>query len=386
MALLPLGSTGLPGLHAELHQSPANVLSYGADPTGVADSTTEVQAAIDAVSSGGHVFLPQGTYKTTARLDVTGGVTLMGQGPLSVINYTGSAATYAVGVSGLRPGLKDVKVVSTASGIQFVAASDSQLGSIGNVWVSGPGRATAGEYGISFEGPGGGEINYFHEVDAYVSGFATALQTNAGANAQKIVNLTTAQYVNAVIFNSDENQIGFAFFSGSGGNVTCLTVKANRTFNTGFFVAEPGGTSTAIAYEAGSIRNRFTVGANTSTIQTDAGSRNITNSTGSGDFESAATAAGITYESKVGGDAQFRYIRLADGTMKWGGGSLVSDVELARTAANLLNVNKKLSATQGIGVGNSAAGATLGTVVKKVQIFDEAGASIGYLPVYDAIT
>lgn len=39
-----------------------------------------------------------------------------------------------------------------------------------------------------------------------------------------------------------------------------------------------------------------------------------------------------------------------------------------------------------LGVGNSAAATTLGTVVKKVQIYDAAGASLGYVPVYDAIT
>lgn len=40
----------------------------------------------------------------------------------------------------------------------------------------------------------------------------------------------------------------------------------------------------------------------------------------------------------------------------------------------------------GIGVGNSAAGSTPGTCVKKIQVFDAAGNSLGYVPVYDAIT
>lgn len=42
--------------------------------------------------------------------------------------------------------------------------------------------------------------------------------------------------------------------------------------------------------------------------------------------------------------------------------------------------------TNGIRVGNSAAGSTLGTVTKKIEIFDAAGISLGFLPVYDAIT
>jgi hypothetical protein len=38
------------------------------------------------------------------------------------------------------------------------------------------------------------------------------------------------------------------------------------------------------------------------------------------------------------------------------------------------------------GVGNSAAASSLGSVVRKVEIFDEAGTSIGFLPVYDSIS
>lgn len=40
----------------------ANILDYGADPTGVADSTSAIQAALDAASS---VFIPPGTFKIT---------------------------------------------------------------------------------------------------------------------------------------------------------------------------------------------------------------------------------------------------------------------------------------------------------------------------------
>jgi hypothetical protein len=39
-----------------------------------------------------------------------------------------------------------------------------------------------------------------------------------------------------------------------------------------------------------------------------------------------------------------------------------------------------------LGVGNSATGSTLGTVVKKVEIFNAAGTSLGFVPVYNTIT
>tara|TARA_R100000655_G_scaffold109699_3_gene165034 strand:+ start:2163 stop:4352 length:2190 start_codon:yes stop_codon:yes gene_type:complete len=46
----------------------------------------------------------------------------------------------------------------------------------------------------------------------------------------------------------------------------------------------------------------------------------------------------------------------------------------------------KVAAADGLGVGNSVAATTPGTVVKKMQIFDAAGVSLGYVPIYDAIT
>lgn len=40
----------------------------------------------------------------------------------------------------------------------------------------------------------------------------------------------------------------------------------------------------------------------------------------------------------------------------------------------------------GLGVGNSAAGDTLGTVIKKIEVFDQNGDSLGFIPVYNEIT
>lgn len=48
--------------------------------------------------------------------------------------------------------------------------------------------------------------------------------------------------------------------------------------------------------------------------------------------------------------------------------------------------DQKVLATAGLGVGNSAAGSTLGTVTKKMEVFDASGVSLGFVPIYDAIT
>ncbi len=66
--------------------------------------------------------------------------------------------------------------------------------------------------------------------------------------------------------------------------------------------------------------------------------------------------------------------------LKWDGTNIVL------TSAGAFKANHKVLATDGIGVGNSAAASSPGTVVKKMQVFDASGNSLGYVPIYDAIT
>lgn len=56
--------------YSMIQGAPVNVLDYGADPTGVADSTVAIQAAID--SDKGNVFFPKGIYRVTSTINITG--------------------------------------------------------------------------------------------------------------------------------------------------------------------------------------------------------------------------------------------------------------------------------------------------------------------------
>jgi hypothetical protein len=58
----------------------------------------------------------------------------------------------------------------------------------------------------------------------------------------------------------------------------------------------------------------------------------------------------------------------------------------AQIFAGNKTVTGKVMATAGIGVGNSAAATTLGSVVKKIEVFDASGNPLGFIPVYDSIT
>lgn len=67
--------------------APLNVLDYGADPTGVADSSTAIKTAIDAAGAAGGkgVYLPKGTYLLGSTLQYTAiannrNITLFGDG------------------------------------------------------------------------------------------------------------------------------------------------------------------------------------------------------------------------------------------------------------------------------------------------------------------
>lgn len=75
----------------------------------------------------------------------------------------------------------------------------------------------------------------------------------------------------------------------------------------------------------------------------------------------------------------------SSGTITFGDGT-TADTNLYRSAANTLKTDDKFITTVGLGVGNSAAATALGTVTKKMEVFDASGTSLGFVPIYDAIT
>ncbi len=78
-------------------------------------------------------------------------------------------------------------------------------------------------------------------------------------------------------------------------------------------------------------------------------------------------------------------IKSLDGA-RWNFSTSDASAYLARNAADVINTPGKLTATAGLGVGNSAAATTLGTVTKKMEIFDATGTSLGFIAIYDALT
>jgi hypothetical protein len=77
--------------YSMIEGAPVNVLDFGADPTGVADSTTAIQAA---VSAGTHVVFPFGTYKFAKVTKASGSIYIEGNGSrfLTILNPTFSTS------------------------------------------------------------------------------------------------------------------------------------------------------------------------------------------------------------------------------------------------------------------------------------------------------
>jgi parallel beta-helix repeat protein len=67
-----------------------DVVAFGADKAGVSESSAEIQAAMDSLSSGGVVFFPAGTYIIDTTLLIPNGVSLIGQLSSSTIKLKDS--------------------------------------------------------------------------------------------------------------------------------------------------------------------------------------------------------------------------------------------------------------------------------------------------------
>jgi hypothetical protein len=68
----------------------------GADPTGAADSTAAVQAAV----SSGHAYIPPGAYKMTATLNPTAAITIIeGAGYDSILRWDGTVVSPMIGMA-----------------------------------------------------------------------------------------------------------------------------------------------------------------------------------------------------------------------------------------------------------------------------------------------
>jgi hypothetical protein len=75
----------------------------------------------------------------------------------------------------------------------------------------------------------------------------------------------------------------------------------------------------------------------------------------------------------------------ANGAVRFGAAG-VYDSRIERVSANVLRVVGVLTTSGGLGVGNSATASTLGTVTRRMEVFNSTGTSLGFVPIYNSIT
>jgi hypothetical protein len=164
-----------------------NVIDFGADPTGVADSAAAIQRAINALpTAGGIVFFPPGTYKIAGALTLPSkGVILRGSGRgVTVVDASGGNFAAFQSAFSVQYEFEDLNVLgSGAIGSQFFTAT---AGSAAQPSILGT-RVDLSNVEIGIYGPTG-----------------TSPQVTLYTCTWKVADLATSFH-----FKTDDNQVSF---------------------------------------------------------------------------------------------------------------------------------------------------------------------------------
>jgi hypothetical protein len=424
-----------------------NVKNYGAVGDNATDDTAAIQATINALpAAGGAVYFPAGTYKITSALTLRNSLTLKGDdSSASVIHQTNTTANGLNGVDILYLGINGLRIVGPTSGsgigLNLTRSSNAATNYLN---ITSTTFSTWGSHGVSISNAivstfslvksesNGGHGFYFHG-DAGVAGTSVAMNgCYANANTASGYYFNTMAYcslsgcaseANAIDYNitncqavsctgcgsENNNGVGWLISGGYGvGLYSCWLYKNNGigVHITGAAVAAtvvalvdntPGGSATAcMQVDSGCTAVSFNV-HNTTANSYATGTTQVFNDTAGG----SVFTGGLTLQSTLGvsGDANFLGNAHVSGELDIG-----ADTNLYRVSANVLatddgftaggnmhtysdaTADGQIRATGGIGVGNSLAATTPGAVTKKIEIFDQNGASLGFIPVYNSIT
>lgn len=93
-----------------------NVLDFGADPTGVADSTDAFRSAIGAYGDKRSIYVPTGTYKITGQLWLGISKTIFGDGRgATLLNYANNSANGGVFLTDAFCFIRDLAIVNVGT-------------------------------------------------------------------------------------------------------------------------------------------------------------------------------------------------------------------------------------------------------------------------------
>lgn len=173
-----------------INGAPVNALDYGADPTGVNDSTTAIQSAMD---NGKVVYLPAGTYKITSLRFKNDNTVLIGDGQKRTylsstitsgsVLYNPDKATvtrYYCGIKGMQ-----IAAVTTNNIVDW---QSMQFGFVKDVWIYGTTKTT--QTGLYMGAVWTTTECTYNEVDnAYIGAVAYGVRFGDGANTNTLRNI-----------------------------------------------------------------------------------------------------------------------------------------------------------------------------------------------------
>jgi parallel beta-helix repeat protein len=165
-----------------------NVVIYEADPTGATDSTSAIQAALNAVPSGGGVvYIPAGTYLVSASLTMASGTMLVGDGWASELFMAADANLEHIADASDTSEccIRDLQINGngtnqTGGGTSMVGGDSSVDLTVRNVWVH-----NSWGQGIYFGGAAGALIEGCYATAngvGSVNGFGFGLNDGAAYN------------------------------------------------------------------------------------------------------------------------------------------------------------------------------------------------------------
>ena len=187
--------------------------SGGADPTGVADSTAAIQAALNAASPGQAVLVPPGTYKTTSVLTIPTGVTLIGWPP----GRTMAIPTGNYGIGGVP--LQGAIIKPTGAGItaavQFASNASTQYGnqSLRDITINGASMTSGTGHGILADAVAGVTLQFVTVVNVIGDGLHCAGVAGTGFHPPDFWQVTSCKFSNCGAWGVNIAGLADSFFT-----------------------------------------------------------------------------------------------------------------------------------------------------------------------------
>lgn len=102
-----------------------NIVDFGADATGVANSSAAFQAAVDQLTSGGQIYIPDGTFLLSTAVTLDDNITIIGNGPTSILKGGVTSFITATGKSNIE--IRNVKFLNDNYRVFFDTCTNVRL-------------------------------------------------------------------------------------------------------------------------------------------------------------------------------------------------------------------------------------------------------------------